>query len=74
ITILGSEHLKDPIDEKVVERLQYMLMRVAVCIHDEDINAAIETNNSMSENYFTHASPTLFNTRTPRSQLQVISF
>ncbi|CAG8590085.1 6401_t:CDS:2 [Dentiscutata erythropus] len=62
------------IDEKVVERATIMPIRVAVCIHVEDIDAAIETNNSMSEKYFTHASPTLFNTRTPRSQLQVVSF
>lgn len=46
-----------------------MLMRVAIGIHGEDIEAAIETYNMMSEKYFTHASPTLFNAATPRSQL-----
>lgn len=57
------------IDGKVVERPQHMLMRVAVGIHGEDIDAAIETYNMMSEKLFTHASPTLFNAATPRPQL-----
>ncbi|CAG8500263.1 17586_t:CDS:10 [Gigaspora rosea] len=57
------------IDGKVAERPQHMLMRVAVGIHGEDIDAAIETYNLMSEKYFTHASPTLFNAGTPRPQL-----
>ncbi len=43
-----------------------MLMRVAVGIHGEDIEGAIETYNMMSEKLFTHASPTLFNAATPR--------
>lgn len=46
-----------------------MLMRVAVGIHGEDIDAAIETYNLLSERYFTHASPTLFSAATPRPQL-----
>ncbi|CAG8481448.1 9987_t:CDS:2 [Diversispora eburnea] len=54
---------------KAAERPQHMLMRVAVGIHGEDIDAAIETYNFMSEKYFTHASPTLFNAGTPRPQL-----
>lgn len=49
------------IDGKVVERPQHMLMRVAVGIHEEDIENVIETYNLMSERWFTHASPTLFN-------------
>ncbi|CAG8705477.1 12515_t:CDS:2 [Dentiscutata erythropus] len=57
------------IDGKVAERPQHMLMRVAVGIHGEDVDAAIETYNLMSEKYFTHASPTLFNAGTPRPQL-----
>ena len=57
------------IDGKVVERPQHMLMRVAVGIHGDDIDAAIETYNMMSEKLFTHASPTLFNAATPRPQL-----
>ena len=46
-----------------------MLMRVAVGIHKEDIAAAIETYNLLSEKWFTHASPTLFNAGTNRPQL-----
>lgn len=57
------------INGKVVERPQHMLMRVAVGIHGEDIEAAIETYNLMSEKWFTHASPTLFNAGTCRPQL-----
>lgn len=57
------------IDGKVVERPQHMLMRVAVGIHGEDIDDAIETYNMMSEKLFTHASPTMFNAATPRPQL-----
>merc|ERR1712045_238861 len=49
------------IDGKVVERPQQMLMRVAVGIHGEDIDAAIETYDLLSQKLFTHASPTLFN-------------
>lgn len=46
-----------------------MLMRVAVGIHKDDIEAAIGTYHLMSERWFTHASPTLFNSGTPRPQL-----
>lgn len=57
------------INGKIVERPQHMLMRVSVGIHGEDIDAAIETYNLLSERYFTHASPTLFAAATPRPQL-----
>jgi len=57
------------IDGKVVERPQHLLMRVAVGIHGENIDAAIETYNMMSEKFFTHASPTMFNAGTPINQL-----
>ncbi|XP_077287066.1 ribonucleoside diphosphate reductase large subunit [Arctopsyche grandis] len=57
------------INGKVVERPQHMLMRVAVGIHGESIDEAIETYNLLSEKYFTHASPTLFSAATPRPQL-----
>jgi len=57
------------INGKPVERPQQMLMRVAVGIHAEDIDAAIETYNLLSEKWFTHASPTLFNSGTPRPQM-----
>lgn len=46
-----------------------MLMRVALGIHKDDIDAAINTYHLMSERWFTHASPTLFNSGTPRPQL-----
>lgn len=54
---------------KIVERPQHMLMRVAIGIHGEDIDAAIETYNLLSERYFTHASPTLFAAATNQPQL-----
>lgn len=57
------------INGKIAERPQHMLMRVAVGIHGEDIDSAIETYNLLSEKYFTHASPTLFAAATPRPQL-----
>ncbi len=54
---------------RVVERPQHLLMRTAVGIHDDDIDAAIETYNLMSEKWFIHATPTLFNAGTPKPQL-----
>lgn len=54
---------------KIVERPQYMLMRVAIGIHGDDIDAAIETYEIMSQSYFTHASPTLFAAATCKPQL-----
>ncbi|OCT96257.1 hypothetical protein XELAEV_18013932mg [Xenopus laevis] len=57
------------INGKVAERPQHMLMRVSVGIHKTDIDAAIETYNLLSEKWFTHASPTLFNAGTNRPQL-----
>ncbi|MCO5572784.1 hypothetical protein L7F22_026543 [Adiantum nelumboides] len=53
----------------VVERPQHMLMRVAIGIHKNDIESAIKTYHMMSQRWFTHASPTLFNAGTPRPQL-----
>lgn len=57
------------LNNKVVERPQHMLMRVSVGIHLNDIDAVIETYNLMSERWFTHATPTLFNSGTPKPQL-----
>lgn len=57
------------VDGEVVERPQQMLMRVALGIHLDDIEAALETYDFLSRKYFTHASPTLFNAGTPRPQL-----
>jgi len=53
----------------ILERPQHMWMRVALGIHGTDIPAAIETYHLMSQKYFTHATPTLFNAGTPRPQL-----
>ncbi len=54
---------------QVAERPQQMIMRVAVGIHKEDLDSAIETYNYMSEGWFTHATPTLFNSGTPKPQM-----
>ena len=53
----------------IAERPQQMLMRVAVGIHKADVAAAIKTYNLMSEGWFTHATPTLFNSGTPKPQM-----
>jgi ribonucleoside-diphosphate reductase alpha subunit len=58
-------HLKDTI----VERPQHMWLRVAICIHGEDLDSIKETYDLMSNKYFTHATPTLFNAGTSRPQL-----
>ncbi|KAI0032793.1 ribonucleotide reductase [Vararia minispora EC-137] len=57
------------INGRVAERPQHMIMRVAVGIHGSDIERVLETYNLMSERYFTHASPTLFNAGTPNPQM-----
>ncbi|GME86082.1 unnamed protein product [[Candida] boidinii] len=57
------------VNGKVAERPQHLIMRVALGIHGEDIESAIETYNLMSERFFTHASPTLFNAGTPQPQM-----
>lgn len=54
---------------QTAERPQHMLMRVAVGIHKQDIDAAIATYHLLSERWFTHATPTLFNAGTPTPQL-----
>ena len=57
------------IDGKVAERPQYMYMRTALQIWGEDIQKVVETYNTLSEGYYTHATPTLFNSGTGRPQL-----
>ena len=57
------------IDGKIIERPQHMLMRVAIGIHMDDIEAAVETYHLLSQKWFTHATPTLFNAGTPKPQL-----
>ena len=54
---------------KVVERPQHMYMRVCVGIHRDDIESVIKTYNMMSERWFIHATPTLFNAGTPKAQM-----
>ena len=53
----------------IAERPQHMLMRVSIGIHLNDLDAAIETYELMSKKYFTHATPTLFNSGTPKPQM-----
>lgn len=57
------------IDGKIAERPQHLFMRVSVGIHKEDIDSVIKTYNLMSERWFTHATPTLFNAGTPKPQM-----
>jgi len=57
------------LDGKIAERPQHLFMRVSVGIHKEDIDSAIKTYNLMSERWFTHATPTLFNAGTPKPQM-----
>src|SRR6056300_1066427 len=57
------------LNSKIAERPQHMLMRVSVGIHLDDLDAAIETYHLMSKKYFTHATPTLFNSGTPKPQM-----
>jgi len=54
---------------KIAERPQHMLMRVSIGIHTDDLESAIETYELMSKKYFTHATPTLFNSGTPKPQM-----
>ncbi|MDB5016604.1 MAG: ribonucleoside-diphosphate reductase subunit alpha, partial [Mucilaginibacter sp.] len=57
------------VNGKIAERPQHLFMRVAVGIHKEDIESAIKTYNLMSERWFTHGTPTLFNAGTPKPQM-----
>jgi len=57
------------INGKIVERPQHMLMRVSVGIHMDDLESVIETYDLMSKRFFTHATPTLFNSGTPKPQM-----
>ena len=57
------------LDGVIAERPQHMYMRVSIGIHKEDIESAIKTYNLMSERWFTHATPTLFNAGTPKPQM-----
>lgn len=52
-------------NKTIAERPQHLLMRVSIGIHQEDLEAAFETYDLMSQQWFTHATPTLFNSGTP---------
>ena len=54
---------------QIVERPQHMLMRVSIGIHLNDLESAFETYELMSKRFFTHATPTLFNSGTPKPQM-----
>ena len=57
------------VNGNVVERIQHMFLRVSLGIHQDDIKSAINSYQLMSQKYFTHATPTLFASGTPRPQL-----
>lgn len=57
------------IDGKIAERPQHLFMRVSIGIHKEDVESAIKTYHLMSERWFTHATPTLFNSGTQKPQM-----
>ena len=57
------------VNGKLIETPQYMFMRVAIGIHGKDVPAVLETYDKMSQGYFIHATPTLFNAGTPRPQM-----
>jgi ribonucleotide reductase alpha subunit len=57
------------VNAKIIERPQHMWMRAAICIHGDNMARVKETYDLMSQKYFTHATPTLFNAGTPRQQL-----
>lgn len=57
------------INETVVERPQHMLMRVSIGIHGDNIEKIVETYHYMSQGFFTHATPTLFNSGTVKPQM-----
>ena len=57
------------LEGKLIETPQYMFMRVSIGIHGTDVPAVLETYDKMSQGYFIHATPTLFNSGTPRPQM-----
>lgn len=57
------------VNDEIVERIQHMWLRVSVGIHGSNMQLVKETYDLMSQKYFTHATPTLFNAGTPRPQL-----
>ena len=68
-TLEKSYLLRDPLSKAIIERPQQMFMRVSIGIHGADIEAALETYHLMSQKFFIHATPTLFNAGTNRPQM-----
>lgn len=69
ITLSHSYLFRDAETDKIIERPQYMYMRVALAIHGENLSAVLEAYELMSTHRYTHATPTLFNAGTSRQQL-----
>lgn len=57
------------LDGEIIERVQHMWLRVSIGIHGRSVKKVLETYDMMSQKYFIHASPTLFNAGTPRPQM-----
>jgi hypothetical protein len=55
-------------NNKVIERIQHLFMRVSIGIHKDDLKSAIQSYELMSSKYFTHATPSLYHAGTPRPQ------
>ena len=66
---IEKAYLLSTSDKRIVERPQYMIMRVSIGIHGDNLEKVEETYTLLSEKYFTHATPTLFNSGTPRPQM-----
>lgn len=67
--VKAKSYYKEDKKGQIIERPQHMIMRVALGIHGDDLKGAFETYHLMSQKYFTHATPTLFNAGTARPQL-----
>lgn len=66
---LERAYLLRTYDKRIIERIQHLIMRVCLGIHGEDIKSAINSYELMSQKYFTHATPTLYNSGTQKNQL-----
>ena len=66
---MEKSYLLKTVDGKVIERPQYMILRMALGIHGDDIAEALQTYDLVSDKAFTHATPTLFNAGTPKPQM-----
>jgi len=66
---LERAYLLRTYDKRIIERIQHLIMRVCLGIHGDDIKSAINSYELMSQKYFTHATPTLYNSGTQKNQL-----